>query len=348
MKHYLFTLNGYGEMFKKKFSDTSLFAYAKKDNLDIISLSGRWGYVSLGKTLEKAHYTFFDVENNFPGEAYIRGWKELSAESVKEKTFFICRFMMQSGGVVIETNAGLSEQEIAELLNLLSKNGKEFRFLIKNGSAILMFRDNFPREEVIFPDNMKGLNLKLHLYKKQELANINNLILSSISLLENHPVNRVRQDLGEISANMLWLWGAGRHTEFPDIASKLDKELFYISTEGEELSLPQVFNFNKINDIKSVPDNSLIWINSAVDRQSNYSVWLKKLECLDTEIITEVLKEYQKGVARVLFIFDGFVSKDAEIKNPWSPFLYISENSGKIRFKKKFKNSCALLKLFLE
>ncbi|MCM8762501.1 MAG: hypothetical protein NC905_03275 [Candidatus Omnitrophica bacterium] len=346
MKYYLISLNGYGEMFKKKFNNISLFSYAKKDHFDTIATSGRWGYLCLGKALERGYYKLFDEEKNFPGEAYIRGWKDIT--KLGGKTFFLGRFMAQSEGKIIEENVNISKKEIIELLNILSDNCKKFNFFLKNTLPILEFQKEFLQEEITFPDNMKNKEFTLNLYRNKELEDIKNLIVSSISILENHPVNKVRQDLGEMQANLLWLWGMGRYKKAPDIRDTSKKELFYLPCEEHNLPLPEFLGFKRTDTIKNLPDNSLIWINSAVDKRSNYSVWLKQFERLDREVIAFLVDEYNGGICRALFIFDGFISPDIEIKNCWAPFFYLSENIGRIRFRKKFKDSSFLLKLLLE
>lgn len=344
MKYYFISLNGYGELFKKRLNDDSLFSYARKDNFDTIVSEGKWGYVNLGTTLEKAYYTLFDNKTNFPGEAFIRGWEE----GIKEKgALFLGRFMTQAEGKILETDVNLSEKETEQLLNTLSEGGKRFTFLVKNNTPILIFKDNLPQEEVLFPDNIKGLKFTHLLYKKKELEIINNLIILSTSILERHPVNKVRQDLGEPMANLLWIWGEGKYKQMPDIAKKLNKELLYFSVEGDKLPLAEFLGFKRIENIKEVKDNSFIWVHSMVDKKSNYAVWVKKLEYVDREIICKIGEEFKEGSSRILFIFDGFTSPDIEIKNPWVPFLYIPENK-KYRIPRKFKDSQLLLRLFLE
>ncbi|MCM8830483.1 MAG: hypothetical protein NC824_05745, partial [Candidatus Omnitrophica bacterium] len=128
----------------------------------------------------------------------------------------------------------------------------------------------------------------------------------------------------------------------------LKKELFYLQCEGQNLPLPEFLGFKRTDNIKNLPDNSLIWINSAIDKRSNYSVWLKQFERIDREITGFLAKEYKEGKCRALFIFDGFISPDIELKNCWAPFFYLSEDTGRIRFRKKFKDSSSLLKLLLE
>ncbi|MDD3725694.1 MAG: hypothetical protein PHI44_00635 [Candidatus Ratteibacteria bacterium] len=332
-------------MFKKRFNDVSLFSYVRKDNFDILSHAGRWGYVSLGRTLEKAYYTLFDSESDFPGEAFIRGWKYIPKEG---KTLFLGRFMAQSEGIIIEQDVCLSENEMRELLNVLSENGKKFSFFIKDNVPILIFQQDLPREEVLLPDNMKGKNFKQYLYRNQELESIKNLILSSTYILENHPVNRVRQDLCEIAGNILWLWGMGKQREAPDIAGRLGKDIFCLSLEGKALPLPEFFGFKRIDDITEATDNALIWINSTVNKKDNYSIWLRKFEKLDSQILSEVVKEYRKEQCRVLFIFDGFISPDIEVKNCWVPFFYLPEKTGGIHLRKKYKSGKHLLKTLLE
>lgn len=345
MKYYLISLNGYGELFRRRINNRTLFSYARRNNFNIITSSGRWGYCCLERTLEKAYYCLFDEEKNFPGEASIRMGKNVPEGG---RTFFLGRFMTQVEGMVIESDISITEKEMMELLRELSEGEKKFKFFIKDNVPFLAFQKDLPREEVLFPDNMKEKQFALYLYKRPELEDIKNLIITSTSILEKHPINKVRQDLGEMPANLLWLWGMGKPQQAQNITERLKKECFYLTYEGRPFPLAEFLGFKSIEDIKEVQDNSFIWINSSVDIKTNYSIWVKRFERLDIEMLSVIAEEYKEGRCRVLFIFDGFVSPDIEVKNCWVPFLFISENGETIRLRKRFRDSKRLLNLLLD
>ncbi len=346
MKYYLISLNGYGELLKKNFRGKSLFDYAKKDNFTALSAGGKWGYVLLGNSLEKSYCRLFAGEKHFPGEAFIR----FSALKAKTdcRTFFLARFITQVDGRVIETDVKLSEKETRGLLDALSAQNGQVEFFVSGKEIVAGFKKEFPAEPSVFPENMKYKRFEEHLYKNKGLADVNALIDLSAKVLPENSINKVRDDLGEMSANLLWLWGQGRVTDMPPVSAGLNKETFYLSCEGNLIPLAELLGFEKIADVSGGRDNSLIWLNSSLNAKEGASAWLKNFESFDRDILGNISEESLDGKCRVLFIFDSFMSQDVEIKNGWGVFVASSEKTlFGIRFKKYFRNSNAVLKRFL-
>jgi 2,3-bisphosphoglycerate-independent phosphoglycerate mutase len=55
-----------------------------------------------------------------------------------------------------------------------------------------------------------GRPLAKHLPRGKNAAILNALMQASREVLEEHPVNKVRRDLGENPASQIWLWGEGQ------------------------------------------------------------------------------------------------------------------------------------------
>jgi len=346
MKHYLITLNGYGELLRKNFNSKSLFDYARKDNFNTIARRGEKGYIYLGKTLEKSYYSLFDEEKNFPGEAFVR----FSALKIphEKQTFFLARFLMQVDGRVIETDVNLSDKETAGLLDVFSAPGKEIEFYAMDREPIAGFRKEFPLEPVVFPDDLKGKRFAEYLYGNNELADINSLIDSSVKILSENPINRVREDLGEISANLLWLWGPGRDMKTPPFSGRVNRKTFYLVYEGKVLPLAELLGFEKISDIKAGADGSLMWINTSLKAEDGAAAWLRKFESFDRDILGKVSEEYIKGECRVLLIFDGFMSRDAGTRNSWGVVIAAAERPlFGFRLRRYFRHGRIVLGKFL-
>ncbi|MBN1446235.1 MAG: hypothetical protein JW957_09070 [Candidatus Omnitrophica bacterium] len=346
MKYYLISLNGYGELLKKNFRGKSLFEYAKKDNFRALSGVGKWGYVHLGNSLEKSYCRLFAEEKDFPGEAFVR----FSALKAKTdcSTFFLARFLTQVEGRVIETDAVLSDKEARGLLDALSAQSGELEFFVSGKEIVAGFKKELPAEPSVFPENMKYKRFEECLYKNKGLADVNALIDLSAKTLPENPINKVRDDLGEMAANLLWLWGQGRDAKIPPVSAEINKETFYLPFEGNPMPLAELLGFEKIADISEGRDNSLIWLNSSLNAKEGASAWLKSFESLDRDILGKISGEFLDGKCRALFIFDGFMSPDVEIKNGWGVFMASAEKTlFGIRFKKYFRNGNAVVKKFL-
>jgi len=347
MRYYLITLNGYGELLKKRFNSKSLFDYARKDNFDTIAGKGEKGYIYLGRALEKAYYSLFDEEKNFPGEAFVR-FSALKIPYGERWTFFLVKFLMQVDGRVVETDVNLSGKETAGLLDVFSNLGEEVEFYTTEKEPIAGFKKEFPLEPVVFPDGLKGKRFSEYLYRSNELADVNSLIDSSVKILSENPINKVREDLGEVSANLLWLWGSGRDMKTLPFSGSVDKRTFYLVYEEGLMPLAELLGFEKIPDINAGIDNSLIWINSSLKVKDGASAWLKKFESFDRDILGKVSEEYGKGECRVLFIFDGFMSPDIEIRNGWGVFIAASEKPlFEFRLRRYFRHGRFVMGKFL-
>ncbi len=346
MKYYLISLNGYGELLKKNFRGKSLFDYAKKDNFTALSAGGKWGYVHLGNSLEKAYCCLLTGGKDFPGEAFIR----FSALNIKSdcRTFFLARFLTQADGRVIETDAKLSEKETRGLLDVLSAQNGQVKFFVSGNEIVAGFKNEMPAEPSVFPGNMKYKRFEENLYRNKGLEDVNALINLSAKVLLEHPINRVRDDLGEMPANLLWLWGPGRSAGIPSVSAEINKETFYLPGESNLMPLVEMLGFRKIGDISEGNDNSLIWLNSSLDAKEGASAWLKKFEGFDRDVLGRISGEFLDGKCRALFIFDGFMSPDVEIKNGWGVFMASAEKTlFGIRFKKYFRNGRVVMNKLL-
>jgi hypothetical protein len=114
------------------------------------------------------------------------------------------------------------------------------------------------------------------------------------------------------------------------------------------MPLAELLGFKRIADISGGRDDSLIWLNSSLNAEEGASAWLKKFERLDREILGKISEESLDGKCRVLFIFDGFMSPDVEIKNGWGVFMASAEKTlFGIRFKKYFRNSRIVMRKLL-
>lgn len=349
MKYYLIALNGFSELLRKRFKGGSLFDYARKENFDGISGRGRWGRLYLGKTLERAYYSLFGDEKYFPGESFIRA-KRLGISVGEGKACFLASFMMQVDGRVLEPEVQLTDKEKYGLLEalLLSVENRDFEFRIKDGKAILLFDRIFPREAVLFPRDMRGRAFASHLYRNKELEGINRLITSSADILPSHPINRVREDLGELSANLLWLWGLGMETDAGTVDYKIDMKKFYLPLAGDSASPAELLGFQKIADLRETEEASFTWINFSLAPGDGYAIWLRQFEKFDMGILGELFREYMEEKCRILFIFDEFLYRDAEARNPMGRFLWASGNScSKFGLRKNFRNGRSLIERFL-
>ena len=121
----------------------------------------------------------------------------------------------QEGKVVDPSSGGISTKEGAVLIQMLNETlGSETRRWVtgSGGHHLLVSREALPQRESRLaspsPELLVGQAWRRHVPKGASGQRLIGLLEEAATLLERHDVNRVRVDLGENPANMVWLWGA--------------------------------------------------------------------------------------------------------------------------------------------
>lgn len=142
-----------------------------------------------------------------------------------EESVWCCDFVTQRDGRVVDTGAGhITTKESALLIQALSMElGSDARrWEVGHGSHHLLVTHDASlkadrRVATHSPDLLFGQSWTRSL-PKQPVGDALKLIMEQAAeLLDRHPVNRVRIDLGENPANLPWLWGAADATTQPSL-----------------------------------------------------------------------------------------------------------------------------------
>ena len=140
---------------------------------------------------------------------------------------FRCNLVTVSDGRMADYSAGhISNEEARTLINELNaKLGREdIRFYAGVSYRHLLILNCSNKEELkglikvkcTPPHDISGRKIDKYLPKKTDYAEfIKRLMDESKEVLVNHEVNRVRVDLKENPANMIWLWGQGTRPFMP-------------------------------------------------------------------------------------------------------------------------------------
>lgn len=155
-----------------------------------------------------------DDAQALPGQCYADGANVRLSEG---ETAWCCELVTQHDGIVIDPTAGNIPTKESRVLieDLNAQLGSDTRRW-EVGEAfrhILVVRD--PALEgngltsVAPPELLIGRSWRRGLARGARNAALRRLIEQAEKLLEAHAVNRVRVDLGENPANLIWLWGAG-------------------------------------------------------------------------------------------------------------------------------------------
>lgn len=149
-----------------------------------------------------------------PGHCYAAGANVRLADG---ETAWCCELVTQRDGVLIDPTAGNIPTKESRVLiqDMNSRLGSDARRWEMGEASrhILVARDpaleGDGQPAVKPPELVMGHSWRRGLQTGTRGAALRQLIEQAEVLLESHAVNRVRVDLGENPANLIWLWGAG-------------------------------------------------------------------------------------------------------------------------------------------
>ncbi len=201
---------------------SSLLEGAKTAHLQHLAQAGAAGLVrqlNTHPTIDRfaLHRAAFELgpeeTGTTPAECYAASVNLKLAEG---ETAWCCDFVTQQDGTVIDPTAGnIPTKESEALLDALNQQfGSETRrWRLGSGSHHLLIArdpalDQEGRAPFCSPELLVGQLWKRHLPKRAAAGEaLQRIIEQASAFLEDHPVNRVRVDLGENPANLMWLWG---------------------------------------------------------------------------------------------------------------------------------------------
>jgi len=196
---------------------------ASTPNLDYLAKKGVLGRV---RTIPSGFSPSSDVANlsllGYDPKKYYTGRGPLEAANLgieldEEDLAFRCNLITESDGKILDYSAGhISDKEAKILIECLNKNlatssikfypGKSYRNLMiyKKGKSL-----GLDKLKYWPPHDIMGEKIKPHLPRGKNSNIIVELMEKSKEILALHEINKVRVDLGENPANMIWLWGCG-------------------------------------------------------------------------------------------------------------------------------------------
>lgn len=192
---------------------------AKTAQLQQLAQAGAAGVIrqqrrGLGIDRLRVHHELLGLA---PRETAAGSWYAASVNLAlsEGETAWCCDFVTQRDGKIIDPMAGrISTKESEVLLHALDEQlGSDTRrWEAGEGSHhVLVVRDPSLSGErppaIPSPEQLLNLRWDEHLPGASAGDALRLLIDEAGKLLDDHPINRVRVDLGENPANLLWLWG---------------------------------------------------------------------------------------------------------------------------------------------
>jgi 2,3-bisphosphoglycerate-independent phosphoglycerate mutase len=85
---------------------------------------------------------------------------------------------------------------------------------------LLIYKNNLSDLVTVPPHDYIGRNIAEYWKRYLQFPELQLMLESACSLLENHPINKQRQQKSQLAANSIWLWGEGKAPTMPTIEEK--------------------------------------------------------------------------------------------------------------------------------
>jgi 2,3-bisphosphoglycerate-independent phosphoglycerate mutase len=239
MKYLLIVGDGMADYPVPELGGRTPLQAANKPNMDMIAAKGRSGLLrTVPDSLTPGSGTaILSVLGYDPTRFYTgRGPFEAAARNIQldeKDVAYRCNLVTEDDGILIDYSAGhITNSESAELIDAIrqkmEKRG-EVEFFAGLGYRHFLILRNYLHKEIVEctpPHDAIGMDIS-EILPKAETADaesivnlLKGLILDSRKVLEDHPVNVDRTNLGKRAGNMIWPWGGGRKPALPAFREK--------------------------------------------------------------------------------------------------------------------------------
>lgn len=163
-----------------------------------------------------------------------------------------CELLTQQDGVVVDAAAGhIPTAESRVLIQALDEQlgADNRRWEVGLGSHHVLVTSDpalSPGHPVSLPsaEQLLGQRWEAHLSRTREGEALRLLVEGAAKVLEPHPINRVRLDLGENPANMIWLWGASSQEAEPTLAQRTGRSGAIVSSQYPLRGLSRLLGYD--------------------------------------------------------------------------------------------------------
>ncbi|MHC4287561.1 MAG: cofactor-independent phosphoglycerate mutase [Planctomycetota bacterium] len=220
-KYVIIVPDGAADNPQKCFGGKTVIEAADTPNMDKVATDGRQGTcrtvpdsMQPGSDVAIMSLLGYDPKACYTGRAPI----EAAAQEIALKSddwVFRCNLVTTADETMVDHSAGhISTKEavtlINELANVAESDAIKFYTGISYRHLAVISGLDFSKVITHPPHDFIGENLSKILPKGKQSDVLNDLIAKSSQLFTNHPINKVRRDLGENPVSSVWLWGQGQ------------------------------------------------------------------------------------------------------------------------------------------
>lgn len=239
------------------FDGKTVLEAAETPNMDRIAIDGMQGCVRTvpagmtpGSDVALMSLLGYDPAQCYTGRAPI----EAVAQNIPlgpDDWVFRCNLVTCADGLMADHSAGhISTKEAREIIDELKAvlESKTVRFYpgVSYRHLCVISGIDFSKVTTSPPHDIIGEKVAKHLPRGKHSDFLNDLMARSQQLFENHPINRVRRDLGENPVSTIWLWGQGQKALLERFSKKYGKHGAAITAVDLVRGLARLIGFDLI------------------------------------------------------------------------------------------------------
>ena len=342
MKYIIVVGDGMADEMVPELDGKTPLEVAKTPNMDWLAEKGE---VGMARTIPPKMTPTSDVGNlsilGYDPRQYYCGRAPLEAANMGiqlagDEVAFRCNLITVDKEILTDYSAGhISSQEAKVLIDHLNKElgGKGVRFYagVSYRHLLILKTTRYSPKKLASiqctpPHDLTGKNFRKNLPKGEGSDLIIEIMEKGKKILNDHEINRVRLDLGENPANMIWLWGQGQAPEIPSFKSKYGLNGAVISAVDlingigkligfEVIKVPGVTGYYDTNyegkakyALDGLQHNGIVLVHIEAADEAGHNGDLREkiiaIEKIDRLVIGKIMEGLTRVEARILVIAD--------------------------------------------
>ncbi len=260
MKYVILVPDGMADYPNPDLGNKTPLEVAQTPNMDKIASRGILGQVNtipLGMTpasdVANMSILGYDPKKYYTGRGPLEA-ANLGVELKVNDLAFRCNLVTYNEDTMIDYSAGhISNKEASTLIKFLGGKLKSKEYKFYPGVSyrhLFVINDqsgDLDKVKCVPPHDILNQKISKNLPEGSGSEILNELMSKSKEILSGHEINKVRVDLGENPANMIWLWGQGRKPDMPTYKERFGKTGAVISAVDLIKGIGRIIGLDVIN-----------------------------------------------------------------------------------------------------
>ena len=329
MKTFALFCGGMADRPSEMLSGRTPLEVAKTPHLDALVKKGRVGSVNfVPRSLSASRDVACMAMLGYDPQEYYTGLAPLEALALEisqddRDVAFRFDFITVSEDIFVDVTRRLSSRESEILVTELnSKFGDAKAHFFKGHSheGILMFKDSGSSEdldelECVPPANASGQKITKLLPRGKSASALKDMMSKARKILEDHEINRVRIDLKENPANMIWPWGQGKKPKLPGFEGRYGVRGGIVSETDFVKGLALNCGLTLFPTLAQAIENEAEFVftyTPARPEPNDLMAKIRRIEEFDAQVVGPVCKATEAGGAYRILVGTDLIESAAQ------------------------------------